>query len=1136
MSKTLLRTVEWLGFLLLAAGLAAVWLAGREETLQWAARELSERTGGALVLEEVHGSLYRTISIGRARFEDTDLRIVGEGLEIDWEPWALLVRPHAARVNVLTVRRLEIASTSKTEGPPKPPDSLRLPLPVLLEDVSIGELLFTSGETRIEARRLHVAYQADGDSHRLGIEHADSSYGILNGDLAVGMDAPFRVEGSLSFNGRFEEYPYRLRATIAGPLAELKVSAQNTEPPLIAEVDAVITPFAAVPVREAMVRAESLDPRAFDRTLPAADLKLDLLLRPLAGGRYAGDFRITNRTAGPVDKDRVPMAEASGNFEGEPQNLALADLAIDLGAGGRLTGSGGFTRGRLHFDLSTPGLDLRALQSTLRQTRLAGTLRLKLEEEAQTLVADLSQQGYRIEAEAVHQKQEVDVRSARIRAKGGELAFKGRVALAGNRGFSAEGTVSRFDPSAFGDYPPALLNGRFNAAGSLSPSWGATVTLALADSRFRGAPLSGGGRLEVSENRLANADIALRLGANRLNAQGSFGRSGDRLTWNLDMTEPKVIHPDLGGALEADGVVEGMPAAPAGRFAIRGKGLRWGTEIYVGELRGEGTAARGLDGDMSMTASALDVKSGTRQLDRANIAVTGTLRNHEIQLDAVSPQLDAKARLLGGWFGKDGWVGRVAQLENRGDYPVQLAEAASIEVGADRFVLGPANLGFGDGRLKVQGVRRAGGTLETSGEFAGIPAAYLQRFLGGGKLVDTTLTLGGRWDIRAGQRLNGVVEVAREQGDVVLRTDPVTVLGLTKLTLTARSVDDQLRVAFEAAGKDVGTVSGEADTLVTRRGDAWGIAGTAPLKLNAKASMPSLAWLEALAGDAVSFRGRLDAVLTADGTVGAPNLNGTMTGEDIQLGFPEHGVYLTRGTLRGSFQEDRIVLDELLLRGGDGTLTATGVYDLGEGGGLKLAVAADKLELLAPRPAVDGEREPRWLGHRRPAQGPRQAHRRQRTHRGVADGGAHPVLRRRRQGARDAGRARTRAQLRRARPGARPWQAVSCERVRSRRPPRGGGHPARPRPRAAHRHWQHPGRPGLLHRLRAAPHGGPRYPHLLRTDRQRRYQRARPAQKSGGGGGCVRERNPARTDRQAGIGTRGAGHREAVVADAGAPA
>ena len=947
MSKRLLHTIEWIGFLLLALGVAVVWLAGREETLQWAARKLVESSGGAIELEDVRGSLYGAVSIGRFRYEDADVRVVAETVGIDWESWALLVRPHAVRVTAVSVGKLDITSKSTNNEPPKLPESLRLPLPVRLDEVSIGELAFTSGDTHIDARRLRFAYEADAGSHRIALEHADSDFGVLQGNVAAGMDAPFPVVASLSANGRFEEFPFRLSATIRGPLDKLEVTAANSEPPLTAEAHAIVTPFAAVPVHEATVRAESLDPRAFDRTLPAADLKLDLVLRPLADGRYAGDFRIANRNAGPLDKDRIPVTEASANFEGEPEDLTLADVAIGLGVGGRLTGSGGFTRGHLHFDLRTTGLDLRALQSTLRQTSLAGTLQLKLQEDAQTLVADLAQQGYRIEAEAVHEKQRVEVRSARIRARGGEVDLKGHVALVGSRDFFAEGTVSRFDPSAFGDYPSGLLNGRFEATGSLAPTWRAAVTAVLADSRFRGAPLSGGGRFDVSGNRVANADIALRLGANRTNAQGSFGNEGDRLTWNVDLPEPKVIHPDLSGALKAGGVLEGTPAAPSGRFDIEGKDLRWGGDYFVRELKGTGAASRGLDGDISMSLSALDLKRGTHHADRVNVNVAGTLRNHEIALDAARPQLEASLRLAGGWFGKDGWMGRIVKLESNGDPPVQLQAPASIEFSPDRFVLGAAVLRVGAGTVKVQGVRRVGGALDTSGEVTGIPAAYLQKFGDGGKAVETTLTLGGRWDIHAAQRLNGVVEIGREQGDVVLQTDPVTALGLTQLTLTARSVDDQLQIIVQAAGKEVGTIAGEAATVVTRRGDGWALVGTAPLKLNAKAAMPSIAWLEVFAGDAVSVDGRLDVAVTADGTVATPNLHGAITGDGIQFGLPEHGVYLTRGTLRGTFEEDRIVLDELLLHGGDGTLTASGVYDLGKRGGLKLALVASKLELLS---------------------------------------------------------------------------------------------------------------------------------------------------------------------------------------------
>ena len=444
---------------------------------------------------------------------------------------------------------------------------------------------------------------------------------------------------------------------------------------------------------------------------------------------------------------------------------------------------------------------------------------LKLAEDAQTLTVDLSQQGYRIEAEAQQRDQQVEVRSARVRAQGGELAFAGRVALTGRQPFSAEGSVSRFDPAAFGDFPKAQLNGTFKASGSLAPQWAASVALVVGDSsRFRGAPLAGGATFDVSEQRVANADVALRLGANRLNAKGSFGNPGDRLAWNVAVTEPAVIHQQLAGRLAAEGVLEGTVARPAGSLTLEGKGLRWGSDLAIADVTGSGSIARGLEGDIRLAVQARDLKSGTQRLDRASVDVTGTLAQHEIQVTAAGPALDASAGLSGGWSASRGWSGRIATLENRGEYPVQLLEPATIEIGADRLVLGPSRVRFGDGTLKVNSLRRIGGTLETSGEFTGIPAAYLLKLAQSADALDTTLRLGGRWDLRADQHLNGTFEVARESGDVLLRTRPATALGMTKLTLSARCVDDRLHAVFDAAGGEIGTLTAEADTRVTRRG------------------------------------------------------------------------------------------------------------------------------------------------------------------------------------------------------------------------------------------------------------------------------------------------------------------------------
>lgn len=946
--KRLLRIVEWLGILLAVALVVAAWLATREETLRWAAREVAAQTGGTLVLEDVRGSLLGPMTIGKARYEDADLRITGEGIELQWEPIALLVRPHVVHITALEAARVEIASLTETEGPAEAPETLRVPVAITVDRAAVGELAYTSGETRLEARAVELVYAVDAKAHRLTVERAESEVGILDGRVTLGVDAPFGVDGVVALAGRFEAYPYRLRGTLAGTLGELRLLAANIEPPLVAEVDAIVTPFETAPVRQATVRAESLDVRAFDDGWPETDLEVELKVRPLPDGRFSGDFAVVNRGAGTLDRKRIPLTEATGRFEGAPKDLALAALAIDLGSGGRLAGRGGVTAGRLHFDLTTPALNLEGLDGSLRRTALAGALTLRLAEDAQTLTVDLSQQGYRIEGDAVHRDQEVDLRSARVRAKGGELVARGRLALTGAQAFSVEGNVSRFDPAAFGDFPSALLNGSFAAAGSLSPQSSARVSLTVAESsRWRGARLAGGATLDVSAQRIANADVGLRLGANRLTAKGSFGNPGDRLAWDVEVTEPAVIDPRLAGRLVAGGVLEGTPAAPAGSFTVDGKGLRWGSDISIAALTGSGSVARGLEGDIGLTVQALDAKSGTQRLDRASVDITGTLARHEMRLAAVGPALDASAQLLGGWSAGSGWSGRLASLENRGEYPVQLLEPATLEIGADRLVVGASTVRFGDGTLRIAEVRRVGGTLETSGNFTGISTAYVLKLAQSADVVETTLKLGGRWELRADQRLNCNVEIARESGDALLATRPPTALGVTKLALAARCVDDRLHAVFDAAGSEIGTVTAEVDTQFSRRGNAWGIAGTAPLQLAARASMPSLAWMGAFADDAVTVAGKLDAAVTANGTVAAPGLLGTVTGSGLELGAPEAGVFLDRGTLRGTFEANRFVLEDLTLRGGDGTLTATGEYDFGTSGGLRLAVVARELALLS---------------------------------------------------------------------------------------------------------------------------------------------------------------------------------------------
>ncbi len=317
MSRRLLHIIEWLGILLALLIVAAVWLGTRADTLQWVVRKLPELTGGAVELEEVRGSLLGPISIGKLRYEDADLRIVAEQVELEWEPIGIFVRPHALHLRHVNAARVELTSLDKSEGPSPPPDTLRVPIAITVDHAAVGVLVYTSGDTRLEAHQVAIAYAVDSREHRLTIEHAESEAGLLHGRLTLGVDAPFATDGIFSLTGRFEAYPYDLRGTLAGTLEEIHVVAANGAPPLLADVDAVVTPFAEVPVREARVRAESVDVRAFDAGLPATDLAVEIDVRPLLDGRFAGQFHVANRAAGPLDRERIPLTDAAGRFEGD---------------------------------------------------------------------------------------------------------------------------------------------------------------------------------------------------------------------------------------------------------------------------------------------------------------------------------------------------------------------------------------------------------------------------------------------------------------------------------------------------------------------------------------------------------------------------------------------------------------------------------------------------------------------------------------------------------------------------------------------------------------------------------------------------------------------------------------------------
>ena len=122
--------------------------------------------------------------------------------------------------------------------------------------------------------------------------------------------------------------------------------------------------------------------------------------------------------------------------------------------------------------------------------------------------------------------------------------------LSGKRPFALQASFTRFDPAAWGAFPPGSINGGIEAKG-FAEGPEADVQLGIRDSRWLNAPLTAQGSLSVRGERLRDADVTATIGGNDLAAKGTLGAPGDTLAVKFDAPKLGVLVPDVQGARAA---------------------------------------------------------------------------------------------------------------------------------------------------------------------------------------------------------------------------------------------------------------------------------------------------------------------------------------------------------------------------------------------------------------------------------------------------------------------------------------------------------------------------------------------------------------------------------------------------------
>ena len=910
------------GLLALLAVLAAgaYWIASTPTGLGLLTKIAIKLSTSQVTLEGVEGTLSGPIRIRKLVFTSETKRITLERVQLEWQPGAL--RQRRLDIGLLAAQIMRVETLKKDPTPLARPATLRLPVDVQVAAWDVAQLDVVNAGQTLSFKRLHGRLDDNGDRYRFTGMAATTPWAEVNGQLELGKDAPFTLKGR--FDAARND-PMRINGALAvqGQLEAIvfRFDAQAEKMSFMASGEAA--PFAPVRLPRLLVAGQGIDPRQFAAGAPAADLAFSGVFEGQSGERLLGNFSLSNRQAGRLDQNRLPLANLTGAVVGDSARADFSELAIDLGAAGQLSGTGQWRNGRLSMNLSSPHLNLAGLHRQLYATRLQTSLQLDGDATRQTLTADVSEAWGQGRFTLSHADAVLRLESANFAGQAGRLTAEGALQLDATRAFTAAFDASQINPARFGKFPRGRLNARGQMSGTLLPALRLQAQVTLPPGELEGRPVKGQGRLRYENQHLADADIDLDLAGNRAKLKGAFGRLGDRLVWDVDAPALARLNLGLAGRLTSRGNASGEPAQLQIEAQVAASGLRLPGDIAADTLNLSMNLQAAANGTFTGQLDASGMRLAGQRVNTVRANLQGRRNAHTLTLDARLPEWRAMATLAGGLDANRVWRGQLNQAELEGAWPMKLTAPATLVLSRDQQQVNGLALTVAGGRLTIEQFDRQGTRLASRGTLANLPLAPLLARLQTAPPFTTDLRMNGDWELRAGESLDGQLRLRRQSGDVRL-TEPALTLGLTALTLDLDAAASQANIRIAVDTREAGQLRLDGRGALVRAGALFALSRSAPLAWNGQFDVPDLRLLRPFIPVGIRADARVNAQLTGSGSLAAPRIDGRIAADAVRFSMPEQGVAITDGTLKLLLADDRVQVQEGVLKGTSGRIVVSG--------------------------------------------------------------------------------------------------------------------------------------------------------------------------------------------------------------------
>ncbi|WP_213777607.1 translocation/assembly module TamB domain-containing protein [Caballeronia sp. dw_276] len=988
------RFAKWLGgsvlvlVLCLALGLAMILYGlSSERGTRYVWQAATSLLGGRLSGTLDGGAISTGLHLRNVHWKGAD----GTDVAVDKVSgkWELTREPLRFTIDYLHVGTVDarIAPSPKSTSPVELPKDLRLPIQLVISDVTLDKLRLHEGATTTEFSRLALSGHSDGRHHAATVQRLDTPFGAVTAALKLdGGARPFPLTGDVGYSGKVSDETVQVAARLSGSLENLTADIDASGMKLKGNAHVEAEPFGDVPLKRALVTVDHVNPQAFSASAPFADLALRAELKPDPATPNAlvvtGPVSIVNAKPGTVDKQLIPLIDAHANVKLDASEQIISGLNVRLLKDATLTGGGTLKDGKGEFDLKVAKLDLNQIQSTIRPTQFGGPIGIKLAGDTQTILLDLNdaKAALRAQGKITLDPKQTAFDAVKVSVGKGHVELSGALKKDVHSSYDLKAKIVDFNPLLLSDQllatpPPAKgakrpaakprtiearVNGTLSATGVLAPTLTTKAQFKLGDSVYDNLPLTGSGTVQVVGTRILPSNATLSIAGNNVDLNGSFGTPSDRLRFRIDAPQLERLGFGLAGLVKADGDLTGSFAHPNVAANYQADSVVFGAN-RVGHAEGRAEARDGANGALVFTLKARDVSTDGVDLSSFDADLNGTRANHTLNAtavgklrgNAVNLTLAANGRLTDARDGAH-WDGTVTRLSNKGTPNLNLDAPLTVSYAPNHVALGATRLSAEGAVLDLKSFAFDSGRISSVGSLTNLSVLRMleirQELMGGPPPIKTDLVFDGDWNFALGATATGYVQVKRRGGDVSIdAARGVAALGITDIAARADFTGgNRLNATLHAQASRIGVIDANVHTTLVSRDGVLTVSDEAPVSGGIEANVPTLRTTGGLIGPTYLLDGRIGLKLTIAGIVAKPTVSGMLTGDGLSVTVIDQGVQLKDGVIRIALSENLVDLQQVEFHGASGTLRATGKVRLDQDQpDLTASIIADKLELFA---------------------------------------------------------------------------------------------------------------------------------------------------------------------------------------------